>query len=327
MNLSHNHRNLAIMSALVFGILSTYIAIMPANQMQKVTHLPGQNDLTYKQKQGLKVYVAENCMACHTQQVRSIEMDKTWGKRPSIPSDYYWSKKRMDVWRQSPSLLGSERTGPDLTSIGDRQPGVEWHLLHLYNPRLVVPESIMPAYSWYFQEKHKASVRKGEYIVNVPVKYLSDTNNVVIANQEVLYLVEYLTSLKQPSFAAPDVAFIEFQKQRKKKKGGNLNGKELYTNYCASCHQPDGTGVAGAFPPLKGSPIVNDDDYQKMVRIILEGYDARDEYAQMPPFMEQLTDEEIAAIVNHERSSWGNNASKIDAEKVKSVRSFIENLK
>src|SRR3546814_12636951 len=73
--------------------------------------LPGQQPLTELEMKGLRVYIAEGCVACHTQQVRSIEMDKTWGDRPSIPSDYYYSKQRLDLWRQSPSLLGSERTG------------------------------------------------------------------------------------------------------------------------------------------------------------------------------------------------------------------------
>ncbi|MEZ4790278.1 MAG: cbb3-type cytochrome c oxidase subunit II [Flavobacteriales bacterium] len=47
--------------------------------------------------------------------------------------------------------MGSERTGPDLTNIGKRQPGVQWHLLHLYDPRMV-QGSIMPRYPWLFEE-------------------------------------------------------------------------------------------------------------------------------------------------------------------------------
>src|SRR3546814_520639 len=114
---------------------------------------------------GLRVYIAEGCVACHTQQVRSIEMDKTWGDRPSIPSDYYYSKQRLDLWRQSPSLLGSERTGPDLSNIGNRQPSEDWHLLHLYNPRLVVKESVMPSYPWLFETKSETG--KNDVILKI----------------------------------------------------------------------------------------------------------------------------------------------------------------
>jgi len=48
---------------------------------------------------------------------------------------------------QTPELLGSERTGPDLTNIGVRQPSSVWQYIHLYNPRAVVPESIMPSFN------------------------------------------------------------------------------------------------------------------------------------------------------------------------------------
>src|SRR5690554_5736872 len=123
MNFHKNHRSLVITSFVVFLLLSTGIAILPALQMQENNApLPDQPELTELELRGLHVYIAEGCVGCHTQQVRSIEMDNMWGNRPSIPSDYYYSKQRMDVWRQSPSLLGSERTGPDLTDIGRRQP-------------------------------------------------------------------------------------------------------------------------------------------------------------------------------------------------------------
>jgi cytochrome c oxidase cbb3-type subunit 2 len=71
----------------------------------------------------LNVYVAEGCIGCHTQQVRNIEMDKAWGSTgPSMPSDYFYSKQRHGhLAARRPSLLGSERTGPDLTNVGVRQ--------------------------------------------------------------------------------------------------------------------------------------------------------------------------------------------------------------
>jgi cytochrome c oxidase cbb3-type subunit 2 len=79
-------------------------------------------------------------------------------------------------------------------------------------------------------------------------------------------------------------------------------------------------GFPGAFPPLAGSPIVTDENAETMIRIILEGYDARPEYATMQPFGDLLTDEEIAAIVNFERSHWGNNAPPVTPDDVKKLR-------
>src|SRR3546814_20431064 len=73
-------------------------------------------------------------------------------------------------------------------------------------------------------------------------------------------------------------------------------------------------------------PIFNDDNPETLIRIILQGYDARAEYAAMPPFATQLSDAEIAAIATHERSSWGNNASPVDAEAVNKIRKTIEKI-
>src|SRR5690606_25581455 len=145
-NFHKNHRNLVNTAFLVFLGLSILVAVVPAYQIQETEPLPMMREMTPTERQGLSIYVKENCVSCHTQQVRNIEMDNVWGERPSMASDYYYSKQRLDTWRQSPSLLGSERTGPDLTNVGKRQPGREWHLLHMYNPRIVVKESIMPAY-------------------------------------------------------------------------------------------------------------------------------------------------------------------------------------
>jgi len=255
-------------------------------------------------------------------------MDKIWGQRPSMASDYFFSKARMDVWRQSPSLLGSERTGPDLTNVGQRKPAQEWHLLHLYNPRIVVKESVMPAYKWLFTEKNENEVTSKDIVVPVPANFLNDGGKKIVATQEAVNLVRYLQSLKQaplPGESAP--AFIPFNE--KKQVAGNADagagetlpdGKNLYKQTCAACHQTDGNGLPGAFPPLAKSGVVTNEDPETLITIILQGYDARTEYGVMPPFADQLSDEEIAAIANYERSNWGNDAAPVSAEDVKKIR-------
>lgn len=333
LNFHNSHKNLVGTSLFVFVGLSFVIAVFPAYRMQETQPLQTMNDLSPAQRKGLGVYVAENCMACHTQQVRNIEMDNVWGDRPSLPSDYYYSKQRMDFWRQSPSLLGSERTGPDLTNVGNRQPGMEWHLLHLFNPRIVVKESVMPSYPWMFQEIEEMDLREDDVVVPVPAEYLKKTSNKIIAKAEVLMLVDYLLSLKQaPLIAENDPPlFIPSQRQLAPTSNTTIgeglpDGESLYMNTCSACHQADGKGLPGAFPPLAGSSIVNDENPETLIQIVLQGYDARSEFGTMPAFAQQLTDEEVAAITNHERSSWGNNASPITAEEVKKIREYIEAL-
>jgi len=332
-NFHKNHRNLVNTAFLVFLGLSILVAVVPAYQIQETEPLPMMREMTPTERQGLSIYVKENCVSCHTQQVRNIEMDNVWGERPSMASDYYYSKQRLDTWRQSPSLLGSERTGPDLTNVGKRQPGREWHLLHMYNPRIVVKESIMPAYPWLFDEKYESEVAADDVIVPVPEQYLRTAGKIVVARPELLDLIAYLQSLKQPDLAdLPPIEFIPAA-ERKRAEGtadgtnaGLPDGSVLYANVCGACHQSDGTGLAGAFPPLAGSDIVNDTDPEMLIRIILQGYDARAEYGVMVGFADLLTDEEVAAIATHERSSWGNQASPVTVEQVQEVREFINNL-
>ncbi len=327
-----NHKALVLTAFGVFVVLSIGVAVIPAFQMESYEPLPKQEDLTEKEFKGLQVFVGEGCVACHTQQVRNIEMDNVWGERPSIPEDYHYSKQRLDVWRQSASILGSERTGPDLTDIGKRQPGAAWQLLHLYNPRAVSKESIMPSFPWLFEEVDSSAVKEQDVTVAVPKEYLQEPGKQVIATEEAMQLVAYLQSLKQPVMpenSAPE--FIPFSKvkepagnaQTNAGGSGGLDGKKLYMNTCSACHQANGKGVPGAFPSLAGSETVNNQDPKKMIKIILQGYEEMEGYGPMPGFADQLTDAEVAAIMNYERNSWGNEAPEVKEEDVKEVRSSL----
>jgi cytochrome c oxidase cbb3-type subunit 2 len=91
-------------------------------------------------------------------------------------------------------MLGTERTGPDLADVGTRQPSDAWHLIHLYDPRAVVPQSVMPAYRWYFVEK--AQAEPGDVVAPVPADH-APRGKVIVAGPEAKALVRYLLSLKQ----------------------------------------------------------------------------------------------------------------------------------
>ena len=189
----------------------------------------------------------------------------------------------------------------------------------------------MPAYPWLFSEKDEKEVLKEDVVVPVPAEFLKHPSRKVVASSRVLQLVAYLQSLKQAELPGSiNYPFIP-AKQRKSKqaedgKSSAPDGQTLYLNTCAACHQPDGKGLAGAFPALAGSPIVNDENPETLIKIILQGYDARPEFGVMASFADVLSDEEIAAIASHERSSWGNQGKPVSAEEVKRIRSFINNL-
>lgn len=328
-----DHKALVWTMFLVFLGLTIGVAIIPAFQMQDdYGPLPDQHELSQAERRGLEVYVAEGCAACHTQQVRNIEMDAVWGKRPAVAQDYFYSKKRLDVWRNSPSLLGSERTGPDLTDVGNRQPADAWQLLHLFEPRAVVKGSVMPSFRWLFKEVDSTMLRESDVVVNgIPKEYFDQPGKKIIATDDAMALVAYLESLKQvklpEGMEVPE--FIPLSQDIKEKAGtadtsdGGLDGATLYQNTCAACHQPTGKGLPGAFPPLDGSGIVNLDSPDTMIKIVLTGKNDDPDYGEMPAFGNQLSDEEIAAIISHERTSWSNDASKVTPDEVKKVRESL----
>lgn len=315
MKFTHDHRFLFSAVAALFVALTLGVAIFPALRNQaSFKPLPGSQPLLNREMAGKKLYIANGCVACHTQQVRNVAMDKVWGSRPSIAADYA-RIKRTSWWANSATLMGSERTGPDLTTIGERQPSDAWQLMHLYNPRSVVPQSIMPAYPWLFEIKEKADPT--DTVVNLPPEF-QPGNRVVVAKKEALQLVAYLLSLKQtplPSGMA-DPEFLFPRKEAGSEEGQGIvlapDGGALYRATCQACHQANGEGLTGAFPSLKGSEVVLEDSPEKLITIIMKGYEARtaEGYPPMPPIgtMNKLTAEQIHAIINHERTSWGNAA-------------------
>ena len=102
-------------------------------------------------------------------------------------------------------------------------------------------------------------------------------------------------------------------------------GAQLYTSTCAACHQANGTGLPGAFPPLVKNAAVLDADPTKQIRTILHGLsgetiDGVAYPSPMPPFADALSDADVADIANHERTSWGNQGKPVTADQVKAQR-------
>jgi cytochrome c oxidase cbb3-type subunit 2 len=171
-------------SAGIYFALSLAMAFLPAMSLATTAPGPGVRPLTPLEARGRDVYVAEGCSYCHTQQVRPLAQDAVWG-RPSTAGDYVYS---------TPELLGTERNGPDLTNIGARQPSAVWHAIHLFEPRALVHDSIMPAYPWMFVVKDHAD--PGDTVVSVPQPY-APAGKVVVEGPEALALIAYLQGLKQ----------------------------------------------------------------------------------------------------------------------------------
>jgi cytochrome c oxidase cbb3-type subunit 2 len=332
MEFFNNHTKLFWAAFLLFLVLTITVCIIPAlNNQANNAPLPGAQPLTEQAILGKAVYIENGCVSCHTQQVRNVDMDKIWGARPSVAADYA-DIHRTDVWRNTATVMGTERTGPDLSNIGVRQTSKDWHLAHMFNPRIVVKESIMPAYPWLFEIKNHAE--KGDVLVNIPPEFMNGERGKVIATDKALALIAYLRELKQTTLPTgmpePDFLYKKDATVSAKSGGGvkELNGNVLYINNCQTCHQSNGEGLKGAFPGLKGSKVVLDDNPELMVNIIMNGYSGREKegFSVMPAVgtTASLSADEIAAIMNHEKKSWGNDAKTVTAAQVKKLMDIVK---
>jgi cytochrome c oxidase cbb3-type subunit 2 len=160
------------------------------------------------------------------------------------------------------------------------------------------------------------------------LSFCNSATTILLRTKDALNLVAYLQSLKQVKLPDgtpnPEFLYKKAKQEAQATASGakvELNGSDLYAANCMACHQQNGEGLPGAFPPLKGSKIVLDDNPEIMVGIIMNGYDAREDYGVMPAVGTNagLSAEEVAAIMNHEKSSWGNNAKKVTAEQVQKL--------
>jgi mono/diheme cytochrome c family protein len=106
-----------------------------------------------------------------------------------------------------------------------------------------------------------------------------------------------------------------------------VSGQAVFQSTCAACHQGTGLGVPKTFPPLVGASWLLEDK-ETPIRIVLLGLQGPIEvngehYQSAMPAFRTLRDEEIAAVLTHERSSWGNQAPAITADDVRAVRTSL----
>lgn len=150
---------------------------------------PGRSGLA---EYGARVYAANGCMYCHSQQIRpdyaGYDLARGWGKRRTVPRDYIHEK---------PVFLGTMRTGPDLTNIGERQPSVSWHHQHLYDPQAMSPGSIMPPFRFLYEKREIGNRPLPDDAVAYPGDGPDSETHYLEPTYEAKALVEYLLSLKR----------------------------------------------------------------------------------------------------------------------------------
>jgi cytochrome c oxidase cbb3-type subunit II len=163
-----------IFLGIFFALAFSWAGIVMTNQIQygSLTPYYDQNEgKTFPEKpsglaeRGRLVYQDLGCLYCHSQQVRrpgfGADTERGWGERQSVARDYLYERR---------VFLGTMRTGPDLRNIGARQPSADWHHLHLFDPRMTSPGSIMAPFAFLYDYRPVVGERSAKAL-KLPADY------------------------------------------------------------------------------------------------------------------------------------------------------------
>lgn len=211
---------------------------------------PGVMRLSAAEARGRAIYAREGCAYCHTQQVRFLDDDI---RRYGAPTQAW------ETQFDSPHLWGTRRIGPDLArSHGTRSQ--DWHYAHLFAPRSVVPDSIMPSYAALFDGSPLTPTQEARDLVAY-IETLGRARSLAWPEGEAATLTlhqgEHMDHLTQSATelnahpaatrrdgAAPDFSDVPASTQ----------GPALWLRNCAGCHGVDGRGDGPAAAWLSPRP-------------------------------------------------------------------------
>ncbi|MFZ5780567.1 MAG: cytochrome-c oxidase, cbb3-type subunit II [Pseudomonadota bacterium] len=130
---------LMVVLTLITVSIGGIVQIIPLFTIEStIERVDGVRPYTPLEVLGRDIYIREGCYVCHSQQIRPFKDEVERYGHYSLAAESMYDK---------PFQWGSKRTGPDLARVGGRYSN-DWHVAHLKAPRSVVPESIMPAYSF-----------------------------------------------------------------------------------------------------------------------------------------------------------------------------------
>lgn len=152
-------------------------------------------------ERGRLVYISEGCIHCHSQYVRPNTADVLmWGPVEGLD----------ELHRERPPLIGNRRQGPDLMQVGARRSPL-WLKMHLFAPAQVSGSSIMPSYAFLFRDG-----RGNDLVAYLASRHGSGAQQHIADEQQ--------WHLPATARAAANLA----------------DGQQLYSRYCATCHNADG---------------------------------------------------------------------------------------
>jgi len=192
---------------------------------------------------GRAVYMANGCVYCHSQSIRTIDWD-LGAERIAQAGDYTADR---------PILLGSERTGPDLSQEGGEHPD-DWHVAHFTNPRYTRPSSIMPPFEFLGPDKIKLLIAYKQSLglkdADRRVERQKDWKEKAITAYEAgpEENVKWLHSHVPEGWRTVTNPYPTTE-------AGLARGHVIYQNHCLGCHGPIGDGMGPAQPYIYPPPL------------------------------------------------------------------------
>ncbi len=230
--------SIAVLAAVVFVVV-----VLPYADTQKTRPSEIVRRRTPEEALGRRLYMENGCVYCHSQSIRAFD----WGmgaQRVAKAGDYVLDR---------PILLGSARTGPDLSQEGGEHPD-DWHRAHFVNPRFTRPLSIMPPFSFLAEKEASHLIR---YVQSLGMK---------AADRRMARQKRWKAASVEAYEAGPaaNVAWLHDQipagwravpNPYPTSEAGLARGRKIYQDFCLGCHSPIGDGMGPAQPFLYPPPL------------------------------------------------------------------------
>jgi mono/diheme cytochrome c family protein len=263
------------------GVIVFFAVVLVAVFVPSLIWNPSQTVIahpyTSEQARGRELFYSNGCNYCHTQYVRAE--DTAMGP-VSEGGNYVFD---------NPMVLGSERTGPDLSYVGHKR-SETWEVEHLKDPRQFSPLSIMPSFAFLPEEDLRA--------IAAYLFYLGDQ----VAQERMILPPDAYAGMTNPiDFPLVKPNADQPQGWATWEAAGLQEGKEIYVNYCLTCHGCAGNGLGSYAGTLAVTPAnykqepfrsMPDDQWFWHVSEGVPG-------TVMPPWKESLTEEQRWKVIGY----------------------------
>jgi cytochrome c oxidase cbb3-type subunit 2 len=229
-------------SVLLFGSVLWIAVILPwATMGERPSEI--HRERTALEEEGRLVYVNNGCMFCHTQFVRSIDWD-LGAERVAQAGDYVEDR---------PNLVGTERTGPDLSQAGGEHPD-DWQVAHFANPRFTRPESVMPSWEFLGPQKLRALTAYVQSLGFRSADFRTSRQKVWKAKAQEAFEAGPEANVRWLHSTIPE-PWRNLANPYPTTPAGLERGRRIYQSFCLGCHGPIGDGMGPAQPSLSPPPL------------------------------------------------------------------------